>query len=67
MPEGGLLGRGQSAPLSPAMVSGGGAKATKRLSCILDAPDGRAFQFGQKSFDSIRQSDKFAACTVIFK
>ena len=41
---------------------------------------GRAFQFGQKSFDSIlatesiffrfhsiRQSDKFAACTLIFK
>jgi len=50
MPEGGLLGRGQSAPLSPAMVSGGGAPAAKRLSCILDAPDGRAFQFGQKKF-----------------
>ena len=30
--------------------------------------DGRAFQFGQKSrFDSIRRSDKFAACTLIFK
>ena len=41
---------------------------------------GRAFQFGQKKFrfdsilatesiffDSIRQSDKFAACTLIFK
>ena len=42
---------------------------------------GKAFQFGQKSFhsilfdscyridffDSIRQSDKFAACTLIFK
>jgi len=31
---------------------------------------GRAFQFGQKTFfrfDSIRQSDKFAACTLIFK
>ena len=29
----------------------------------------RAFQFGQKKFrfDSIRQSDKFAACTLIFK
>jgi len=29
----------------------------------------RAFQFGQKQFqfDSIRQSDKFAACTLIFK
>ena len=41
----------------------------------------KAFQFGQKSFDSIRfdfrcgidffdsirQSDKFAACTLIFK
>ena len=48
MPEGGLLGRGQSAPLSPAMVSAGGVPATKRLSCILDAPDGRALQFGQK-------------------
>jgi len=28
---------------------------------------GRAFQFAQKSLDSIRQSDKFAACTLIFK
>jgi len=29
----------------------------------------RALQFGQKNFrfDSIRQSDKFAACTLIFK
>ena len=29
----------------------------------------RAFQFGQKKFrfDSIRQSDKFAACTLIFE
>jgi len=28
--------------------------------------DSRAFQFGQKNrFDSIRQSDKFAACTQI--
>ena len=31
--------------------------------------DGRAFQFRQKKFrfDSIRPSDKFAACTLIFK
>ena len=31
--------------------------------------DGRAFQFRQKKFrfDAIRQSDKFAACTLIFK
>jgi len=28
---------------------------------------GRAFQFGQKKFDSIRRSDKFAAFTLIFK
>ena len=29
----------------------------------------REFQFGQKKFrfDSIRQSDKFVACTLIFK
>ena len=29
----------------------------------------RVLQFGQKNirFDSIRQSDKFAACTLIFK
>ena len=36
--------------------------------CRLVSP--RAFQFGLKKkfrFDSIRQSDKFAACTLIFK
>ena len=40
---------------------------------IISSPDllvlYRAFQFGQKKFrfDSIRQSDKFAACTLIFR
>ena len=44
----------------------------------MDLEISRAFQFGQKSFDSIlaiesiffdsiRQFDKFAACTLIFK
>ena len=47
--------------------------------CLPSALSTRAFQFGQKSFDSIRfslpnrffysirKSDKFAACTLIFK
>jgi len=47
---------------------------------MLPLPGGTAFQFGQKKFrfdsilatesiflDSIRQSDKYAACTLIFK
>jgi len=36
----------------------------------LECPLTRALQFGQKVpiiFDSIRQSDKFAACTLVFK
>jgi len=46
---------------------------TIRPSCIErlvgDMLSSTAFQFGQKMFrfDSIQQSDKFAACTLIFK
>ena len=36
---------------------------------VMKGVETRAFQFGPKKFrfDSIRQSDKFAACALIFK
>jgi len=45
------------------------ASAYRPLSAFRTQKITRAFQFGRKKFrfDSIRQSAKFAACTLIFK
>ena len=54
------------APPAPPPAAAAAAAAAERAQHLLCS---RAFQFGQKKFrfDSIRQSDKFAACTLIFK